>query len=94
MRKVIADRLVQSKLDAPHFYQGIECQIDSLLLFRAEINNDLDPDLKISVNDFIIKACGICLMKVPEVNASWEKEKRSIILTLIYQLLLPLTVVW
>ena len=74
MRKVIADRLVQSKLDAPHFYLGIECQIDSLLLFRAEINKEADPDLKISVNDFIIKACGICLMKVPEVNSSWEKE--------------------
>ena len=74
MRRVIADRLVQSKLDAPHFYLGIECQIDSLLLFRAEINKEADPDLKISVNDFIIKACGICLMKVPEVNASWEKE--------------------
>ena len=74
MRKVIADRLVQSKLDAPHFYLGIECQIDSLLSFRAEINKEADPDLKISVNDFIIKACGICLMKVPEVNSSWEKE--------------------
>ncbi len=74
MRRVIADRLVQSKLDAPHFYLGIECQIDSLLLFRAEINKEADPDLKISVNDFIIKACGICLMKVPEVNSSWEKE--------------------
>ena len=74
MRKIIADRLVQSKLDAPHFYQTIECQIDNLLLFRTEINNELDPDLKISVNDFIIKACGICLMKVPEVNASWEND--------------------
>ena len=74
MRKVIADRLSQSKLDAPHFYLSIECQIDSLLLFRSEINKEVDSDLKISVNDFIIKACGICLMKVPEVNSSWEKE--------------------
>ena len=44
------------------------------MLFRSEINQELNEDLKISVNDFIIKAVGICLMKVPEVNASWEKE--------------------
>ena len=73
IRKVIAERLLKSTLEAPHFYLTIDCQIDKLLSFRSEINKKRDAQ-KISLNDFIIKAVGLTLMKVPETNVSWDKE--------------------
>ena len=74
IRKVIAERLLKSTLEAPHFYLTIDCQIDNLLAFRSDINKKRVELPKVSLNDFIIKAVGLTLMKVPEVNVSWDKD--------------------
>ena len=72
VRKVIASRLLESKQTIPHFYLTIDCNIDKLLELRAQINEA--KGIKISVNDFIIKATSIAMKKVPEINASWSDE--------------------
>ena len=77
MRKVIAKRLLESKQTIPHFYLGIECNMDKLLAIREDINQTVpsdNPEAKLSVNDFIIKACAMALHDVPEANASWTDE--------------------
>ena len=74
MRKTIAERLVKSKNEAPHFYLSIDCNIDNLLEIRASINSKSKNDFKISVNDIIIKTVSASLIKVPKANASWENE--------------------
>ncbi len=78
MRKVIAERLTHAKRTIPHFYLTVECVIDRLLAARAALNasapKDADgaPEWKISVNDFIIKAWAMALMRVPKANATWS----------------------
>lgn len=74
MRKTIAQRLVKSKTEAPHFYLSIDCNIDQLLKARTSINALSNGNYKISVNDMIIKATSASLLKVPKANASWENE--------------------
>ena len=74
MRKTIAERLVKSKNEAPHFYLSLDCNIDELLKVRKAINSKSNDDYKISVNDMIIKASSAALLKVPKANASWENE--------------------
>ena len=74
MRKTIAERLVKSKNEAPHFYLSLDCNIDKLLEIRASINSKSYNDFKISVNDIIIKTVSASLIKVPKANASWENE--------------------
>ena len=74
MRKTIAERLVQSKNEAPHFYLSLDCNIDQLLKIRTMINLKSNDKYKISVNDMIIKAASSSLIKVPKANASWENE--------------------
>ncbi|MDB0048385.1 pyruvate dehydrogenase complex dihydrolipoamide acetyltransferase [Pseudomonadota bacterium] len=74
MRKTIAERLVQSKNEAPHFYLSLDCNIDQLLKIRSLINLKSNDQYKISVNDMIIKAASSTLIKVPQANASWENE--------------------
>ncbi|MBT5264086.1 MAG: pyruvate dehydrogenase complex dihydrolipoamide acetyltransferase [Rhodospirillaceae bacterium] len=77
MRKVIAQRLTQSKQTAPHFYLTVDCEIDALLATRKELNGKLEsvsPGAKVSVNDMVIKASALALKKVPEANASWTDE--------------------
>ena len=73
MRKVIAKRLLESKQTVPHFYVDVDCEIDELLKVRAEINEML-PDAKVSVNDFVVRAAALALIKVPEVNSSWSDQ--------------------
>jgi pyruvate dehydrogenase E2 component (dihydrolipoamide acetyltransferase) len=73
MRKVIARRLTESKQTVPHFYVDVDCEIDELLKVRAEINEML-PDAKVSVNDFVVRAAALALLKVPEVNSSWGDD--------------------
>ena len=77
MRKVIAQRLTQSKQTIPHFYLTIECALDELLRARARMNANApkegDRAYKLSVNDFIIKALGLALQQVPAANASWTE---------------------
>ena len=78
MRKAIARRLVEAKREAPHIYLTIDCEIDELLKVRAELNQragqDGDASYKISVNDFVIRAAALALVKVPAANASWSEE--------------------
>jgi len=79
MRKIIAQRLIQSKLTIPHFYLTIDCNIGKLLAAREEINaaapkdKDGKPAWKLSVNDFVIKALAVALMHVPEANITWTE---------------------
>ena len=74
MRKTIAERLVKSKNEAPHFYLSLDCNIDELLNVRKTVNSKSNGEYKISVNDMIIKASSASLLKVPKANASWENE--------------------
>lgn len=74
MRKAIARRLTSAKTLIPHFYLTVECRIDNLLETRARLNTASDGAYKLSVNDFIVKAAALALLRVPEVNASWTDE--------------------
>jgi len=72
MRKAIAKRLTASKTLIPHFYLTVDCRIDMLLETRRRLNEaGAKQGLKLSVNDFVVKASALALMRVPEVNASW-----------------------
>jgi len=73
MRKVIASRLVQSKAPVPHFYLTIEVDMRRAKELR-ESTSALDPELKISYNDIIVKACAAALGQHPQVNASFQGE--------------------
>jgi len=75
MRKTIARRMTDSFRDIPHFPLTIDLEIDKLLKARGEINARFaDQGVKISVNDIIIKACALSLMRVPESNASYSPD--------------------
>lgn len=71
MRKTIASRLTQSKNTAPHYYIQSALNVSKLLKLRAALNEQADGKYKLSVNDFIIKAAALALLKVPMVNSSW-----------------------
>ena len=75
MRKVIASRLQQSMQDSPHFYVNMDIDIGAMLAARKTLNEHAPEGVKISVNDMIIKAAATALMRIPEVNASWEGEQ-------------------
>ncbi|CAJ1579862.1 dihydrolipoamide acetyltransferase family protein [[Mycobacterium] wendilense] len=72
MRKAIARRLTESKTTVPHFYVTAECRIDALLELRATVNGS--STVKISVNDFVLKAVAGALLEVPEANAIWNGD--------------------
>ena len=74
MRRVIAERLQQSKQTAPHFYLTVECEIDTLLQARKALNEAAPDGVKISVNDMVVKAAAAALIAVPEVNGYFEAE--------------------
>lgn len=74
MRKTIARRLSEAKQTIPHFYLTVECELDNLMALRKELNSRSD-EYKISVNDFIIRASGLALRKLPAANASWGGDK-------------------
>ena len=77
MRKAIAKRLTSAKTLIPHYYLTIDCNLDALMAVREKMNaaapkgKDKVPAYKLSVNDFIMKASAMALMKHPDVNASW-----------------------
>ena len=76
MRKTIAARLTEAKQSIPHFYLRRDIQLDALIAFRTEINKKLEPrGIKLSVNDFIIKACALALQQVPDANAVWAGDR-------------------
>jgi len=79
MRKTIARRLAASMQTTPHFYLTVDCDLDALLAMREQINagapkdKDGKPAFKLSVNDFMIKAHALALMRVPSANVSWTE---------------------
>ncbi|MCO4848378.1 MAG: pyruvate dehydrogenase complex dihydrolipoamide acetyltransferase [Yoonia sp.] len=76
MRKIIASRLTEAKQTVPHFYLRRDIHLDALLKFRSQLNKQLEPrGIKLSVNDFIIKACALALQQVPEANAVWAGDR-------------------
>jgi len=76
MRKTIAARLTEAKQSVPHFYLRRDIQLDALLKFRSQLNKQLEPrGVKLSVNDFIIKACALALQQVPDANAVWAGDR-------------------
>lgn len=72
MRRAIARRLTESKQQVPHFYLTVDCRMDALLALRAQANQG--GTVKLSVNDFIVRAAALALREVPEVNASWHED--------------------
>lgn len=72
IRKVIAQRLMQSKQTIPHYYLSVDVNMDQVLELRKELNDEVKAqNIKLSVNDFIIKASALACLKVPECNSSW-----------------------
>ena len=74
MRKTVAKRLTQSFMQVPHFPLNVDIQLDNLLESRAAINAAAPKDVKISVNDLLIKACALALMDEPDCNASYTDK--------------------
>jgi len=75
MRATIARRTQESKVQAPHIYLEVEADAGPLMELRSQLNSALEKEgVKLSVNDFILKACGNALRKVPMVNASYEVD--------------------
>ncbi|MBI1494109.1 pyruvate dehydrogenase complex dihydrolipoamide acetyltransferase [Halocynthiibacter styelae] len=76
MRKTIAARLTEAKQTVPHFYLRRDIQLDALLAFRGQLNKQLEHrGVKLSVNDFIIKASALALQQVPDANAVWAGDR-------------------
>lgn len=76
MRRTIAARLTEAKQTIPHFYLRREVQLDTLMAFREQLNKSLEGrGVKLSVNDFIIKACALALQAVPAANAVWAGDR-------------------
>jgi pyruvate dehydrogenase E2 component (dihydrolipoamide acetyltransferase) len=79
MRKTIAKRLTEAKLTIPHYYLTVDVELDALLAARHEINasapmsEDGKPRYRVSVNDLLIKALALALMKIPDANVSWTE---------------------
>ncbi|MFZ0497208.1 MAG: pyruvate dehydrogenase complex dihydrolipoamide acetyltransferase [Methylocella sp.] len=80
MRKTIARRLVEASRTIPHFYLTADCNLDALMALREAIDaatpkdKEGKPAYKISVNDFIIKALALALIRVPGANAAWTES--------------------
>ena len=80
MRKTIARRLTESKQTVPHFYMTVDISLENLLALRERLNlqapkdKDGKPAWKVSVNDFVIKAMAMALIKVPDANVSWTEN--------------------
>jgi pyruvate dehydrogenase E2 component (dihydrolipoamide acetyltransferase) len=72
MRKVIAKRMTDSKRNVPHYYLTVDCEIDTLMKIRADLADT--RGLKLSVNDFVIRAAAIALKQYPKANASYSDD--------------------
>ncbi|MGH1329675.1 MAG: pyruvate dehydrogenase complex dihydrolipoamide acetyltransferase [Paracoccaceae bacterium] len=76
MRKTIAARLTEAKQTIPHFYLRRDIKLDALISFRSQLNKQLEArGVKLSINDFIIKACALALQQVPAANAVWASDR-------------------
>ncbi len=75
MRKTIARRLTQSKQEIPHYYLSIDCVLDELLKVRKHLNEaGAEQGVKLSVNDFVVRAVALALQKVPDANVSFADD--------------------
>ncbi len=74
IKKITAKRLLESKTTVPHFYLTIDCRIDGLLEARKQLNAAGKDHYKLSVNDFVVKACAMALKSYPAANVSWTEE--------------------
>ncbi|KAF9166051.1 pyruvate dehydrogenase complex dihydrolipoamide acetyltransferase component (E2) [Actinomortierella ambigua] len=74
MRRIIAQRLTESKQNIPHYYVTVECEMDKVMKLREVLNKQSEDKYKLSVNDFIVKASALALKDVPEANSSWMGE--------------------
>lgn len=76
VRGIIAKRLLESKNTIPHYYLTVHCNVDKIMQLRAKFNKELEKEgVKLSVNDFVIKAAATACKKVPEVNSAWLGDK-------------------
>ncbi|WP_236080344.1 pyruvate dehydrogenase complex dihydrolipoamide acetyltransferase [Wolbachia pipientis] len=74
MRQVIAQRLVESKQNIPHFYLTVDCHVDKLISLKNEVNS-ANENNKVTINDLIIKAVAFSMKKFPDINSSWVDTK-------------------
>ncbi|KAI9715557.1 MAG: Component of pyruvate dehydrogenase complex, mitochondrial [Candelaria pacifica] len=77
MRKTIANRLTQSMNQNPHYFVSATLSVSKLLKLRQALNASADGKYKLSVNDFLVKACAVALLKIPAVNSSWREKDGS-----------------
>lgn len=74
-QRVVADRMQQSWQQAPHHYATVEVQVDELLALRGRLNDALaDDGVKLSINDFVMRACAVSLDKFPRLNSWWTED--------------------
>lgn len=79
MRSTIAKRLVESKTTIPHYQVTVSARMDALLALREELNEQLSTQgVKLSVNDFLVRACAIAMHQHPFINSSWNPQGPSI----------------
>lgn len=79
MRATIAKRLVESKTTIPHYQVTVSARMDSLMALREELNEQLSTQgVKLSVNDFLVRACAVAMHQHPFVNSSWNSQGPSI----------------
>ncbi|XP_071359301.1 pyruvate dehydrogenase protein X component, mitochondrial [Trachinotus anak] len=71
VRRVIAQRLTQSKTTIPHAYASVDCDMAAVMQLRSDLAKE---QIKVSVNDFIIKAAAVTLKEMPEVNVTWSGD--------------------
>ncbi|KAF9917551.1 pyruvate dehydrogenase complex dihydrolipoamide acetyltransferase component (E2) [Linnemannia zychae] len=74
MRRIIAQRLTESKQVVPHYYVTVECEMDKVLKLREVLNKASEDKYKLSVNDFIVRASALALKAVPEANSAWMND--------------------
>lgn len=74
MRRTIATRLTESMNQNPHYFVSSSMSVTKLLKLRQALNTSADGKFKLSLNDFLIKACAVACRKVPAVNSSWRSE--------------------
>ncbi|CBJ29861.1 Dihydrolipoamide S-acetyltransferase [Ectocarpus siliculosus] len=75
IKKITAKRLTQSKAEVPHLYVSMACEVDGLMAFRKALQKE--HDVKVSVNDIIIRSAALALRDVPEANAKWSGGARQ-----------------
>jgi pyruvate dehydrogenase E2 component (dihydrolipoamide acetyltransferase) len=80
MRKTIANRLTESMQQNPHYFVASTVSVSKLLKLRQALNSAADGKYKLSVNDFLIKACAIACQKVPAANSSWREVGGEIVI--------------